>query len=632
MGTILTQICEEILGGCKLGIAEALDSLSCEEGGGKLRCRRVHLILSLPTGYGKSTISLVLAKALEKHGHATNFARVIHVAPTRALIEDLHRRAKDMGIGSAVQYSYAPMDSKAPYFLPRLTITTYDSYTLNLYKAVIAERRSEYGHFELPRFAIYSALTHLDEYHLLALGDDEGDDTTVAWTTLKTTAKQLASAGAQLILSTATPSKPLEEDLATALKAYSPPGTKVLSIHVVPSQGTAARNRNCDKIGGAGRVATYRCRLSDDLEYTLVEVVEELDSPNIELRGITSRELETEAKRLVEATRGRSCNCTPQLLVVANTVNRAAEIYRRLKSAGIRTCLVHGRMTTEHRESVLNRARNGECETLVTTQVIEVGVDLNACSIITDAAPLPSLVQRIGRVLRKPDCAGQRGEALVITDAPHHPYDRDHVEKTLKLLEEHHWRICLKQPYGCGGAIGYAQLIDRVYPEPPQTDPKLEAALKALDEDVYTTKKDLYAVLDQVCGLVRTTALMTLAAPGYNLGEPDTLRDKLLTVASTALISLVKKAEDPCKLLRCRNGDPIGIISIPGEAGGRELVEAPVPKLGRILRRLHEAQSEPEVNRELCRAARGLTVAVDGKLGELVALVLNHYDEELGLA
>ena len=624
---------EELYREARPGIRKALEELGCEESSGKVRCRRVHLLLNFPTGYGKSTISIVLGRMLQERP-TTNFARVIHVVPTRSLVEDLWRRAK-AHVRGAVQYGFAPMDIKAPYFLPPLTITTYDSYTLNLFKAAIAEPGSEYGHFELPRFAIYSSLTHLDEYHLLAFSDDEeGDDAEVAWTTLTTAIRQLASAGVQLILSTATPSRALEEELAKTLATYSPRGTRVVTIHVVPSIGVAASNRQCERTRCSGDLCEYTCRVrvgSHDVEYTLVEVVDNPPAPKIEIGEIKRSQLVEEVKKLLKED--PCCGCAPRLLVVANTVRRAVEYYEELRRQGIETCLIHSRFAGRDRERVLESVK--QCDVLVATQVVEVGVDLNACSMVTDAAPLPALVQRAGRVLRSPNCANCVGKILIITDVDHKPYDAEQVQLTIDQLRGMEWRICIKQPYGCHNRPGYADLVNRLYQSPPRTNAHLEAALTMIDDDAYSTRHDLEPVLKKICGLVRTSALVTLAAPGYDLSHVDKLRESLLTVSGTTLFNTLRSVNgDICRVLKCSSDGIHAIFAAADPRGGRRIIEAPSKRLRNLLEKAYQRSRDVQsFNKAICSRLRNYVERVDGSLGELVAIVVNQdaYSGEKGL-
>lgn len=603
--------------------------------------RRVHLILSMPTGYGKSTISLVLAAAIERCGASAEFARLIHVAPTRSLIGDLAERAGRAGLRGYVQYAFAPMDVKAPYFLPRFTITTYDSFMLNMYKAVIAEPRSPFGHFEMPRFAIYSALIHFDEYHLMAYGDDEeADSESTAWTSLVTTVRQLASAGVQLILSTATPSTALEEELAGVLADSSPPATEVVSIHVVPAKGSAAQGRSCRHQQSQGKVHVYGCTTQRGSPYTLVEVEEQWPTPRLRVKEIGEDRVVDEVKRLL-ATQG-CCGCMPKVLLVANTVGRAVDYYDQLTDAGVKACLLHSRMTSDHKDRVLRDVTCGRCDVLVATQVVEVGVDLNACHLVTDAAPLPSLVQRAGRVLRHAGCADCTGEVLVVTGQNiHRPYPQQTVDDTVKLLRSRGWKVDLKSPYG---AQGYAPVMQQLFPGPPDVNTWLQTSLIWLDRDIYTTKVDLNAVLDEVCGLVRSQALVTVAPPNVidlvnslpTAGSFNQVVQQFFTISATTLWSLLNNKGGICSVFMC-SGDRIhSVVAATDGRGGREIKIQPHERIYRMLEgavNTCKGKGGACFNRVICRRFRRVGWGDPSRYVEVVALVLadNAYDQVKGL-
>lgn len=123
-------------------------------------------------------------------------------------------------------------------------------------------------------------------------------------------------------------------------------------------------------------------------------------------------------------------------LVVLNTVDRAVEVYRALeksfsgkdgKKAAAGTSpampelhLIHSRFRPLERQGWRDRFLNKHASTpeanriIVSTQVIEAGVDLSARCLITDLAPWPSLIQRFGRVARY----GGEGSLTVLTQEP----------------------------------------------------------------------------------------------------------------------------------------------------------------------------------------------------------------------
>ena len=108
-------------------------------------------------------------------------------------------------------------------------------------------------------------------------------------------------------------------------------------------------------------------------------------------------------------------------LVVLNTVERASEVYRALQSditlSGTDIRLIHGRFRPNDRESwrcFLRPDMKGDNRIIVSTQVIEAGVDISVPLLISELAPWPSLVQRLGRCTRR----GGSGN-VVIADFEH---------------------------------------------------------------------------------------------------------------------------------------------------------------------------------------------------------------------
>ncbi|HSQ40663.1 MAG TPA: DEAD/DEAH box helicase [Fibrobacteraceae bacterium] len=108
-------------------------------------------------------------------------------------------------------------------------------------------------------------------------------------------------------------------------------------------------------------------------------------------------------------------------LVVLNTVDSAVKLFGQLQKLNKKTSvdlrLVHSRFRPAERstwrQAFLQRDAviPSEGRIIVATQVIEAGVDISACTLITDLAPWPSLVQRFGRCARY---AGESGNAVVL--------------------------------------------------------------------------------------------------------------------------------------------------------------------------------------------------------------------------
>ncbi|MCL4697473.1 MAG: Fic family protein, partial [Burkholderiaceae bacterium] len=143
------------------------------------------------------------------------------------------------------------------------------------------------------------------------------------------------------------------------------------------------------------------------------------------------------------------CGAGGPTLVVVNRVARAVEVFDCLTkiigkdSALHRTelRLVHSRFRPAERafwrEAFLNRAAcaPGTDRIVVSTQVVEAGVDMSSALLLTDLAPWPSLVQRFGRAAR------WSGQAQVIVvdgeakdDKAAAPYAKAELDAALDAL------------------------------------------------------------------------------------------------------------------------------------------------------------------------------------------------------
>ena len=102
-------------------------------------------------------------------------------------------------------------------------------------------------------------------------------------------------------------------------------------------------------------------------------------------------------------------------IVILNTVTRAQNIFkelkRRLKDSNTKLLLLHSRFYSEDRKETeddlkvwFGKDAEKSDVILVTTQVVEAGIDISADNLHTELAPLNSIVQRAGR------CARYEGE------------------------------------------------------------------------------------------------------------------------------------------------------------------------------------------------------------------------------
>lgn len=120
-------------------------------------------------------------------------------------------------------------------------------------------------------------------------------------------------------------------------------------------------------------------------------------------------------------------------LVIANTVDRARDLFVALRKAKTpaSVVLLHSRFRRAERDANLERALaqpEPAGTIVVSTQVIEAGVDLTSATLFTEVAPWSSLVQRFGRCNRRGEDEGARIFWVALPDDPkeqakvHKPY------------------------------------------------------------------------------------------------------------------------------------------------------------------------------------------------------------------
>jgi len=178
--------------------------------------------------------------------------------------------------------------------------------------------------------------------------------------------------------------------------------------------------------------------------------------------------------------------------VVLNTVRRARMAFEALRrDDGRDAVLLIGRVRAPDRDRLLDAWRDrlvlgrdrGKAEPcfVVATQCIEVGVDFDVDAMVTEAAPLPALLQRAGRV----DRAGELGTSRIVIVCPS---ERVAGEGALKPGQidplyggavAHTWRFLTERAGpGAAPAKGRGKARTAGPPEIPLDGPALLAALR----------------------------------------------------------------------------------------------------------------------------------------------------------
>jgi len=136
-------------------------------------------------------------------------------------------------------------------------------------------------------------------------------------------------------------------------------------------------------------------------------------------------------------------------LVIVNTVNRALEVFKQLgrKKPEAELVLVHSRFRPADREEKVRQllsAPGPAGSIIVSTQVVEAGVDVSARTLFTDLSPWASLVQRFGRCNRCGEYAEADAAQVYWLDLPEdekkqdalsRPDEREHLLKARELLK-----------------------------------------------------------------------------------------------------------------------------------------------------------------------------------------------------
>jgi CRISPR-associated endonuclease/helicase Cas3 len=121
-------------------------------------------------------------------------------------------------------------------------------------------------------------------------------------------------------------------------------------------------------------------------------------------------------------------------LVVLNTVDAARSVYKHLRGGAHPCTLLHSRFRGVERGALMAAVvDHPEGRVVISTQVVEAGIDLNAAALITEAAPWPSLVQRAGRCNRT-GRLNSDAELLWIPPARALPYEQGDVDATCAQL------------------------------------------------------------------------------------------------------------------------------------------------------------------------------------------------------
>jgi CRISPR-associated endonuclease/helicase Cas3 len=199
---------------------------------------------------------------------------------------------------------------------------------------------------------------------------------------------------------------------------------------------------------------------------------------NVNIKGLREGEKYEFIERWIEERMEKYS----RVIVVFNTVRDAVEFYRRIKIKDVPKLLLHSRFNEIDRERKIDeliKLEKMKKYIIISTQVVEAGVDISSNLLISELAPINSIVQRIGRFLRyegehegevliwyEVDDNGDLKKSIIDSKDKYKVYSYDltkrTLEKLLSALEEGGMNLHIPS---LKNITGYRDIIDVVYLE-----------------------------------------------------------------------------------------------------------------------------------------------------------------------
>jgi len=420
-------------------------------------------ILRLPTGYGKTLIGLAPALYQIARNDWRYFRSLTYVLPMRALcsqVAENTRRYVHRILSSQVEsLSIREFHGGAVFsgrFSGDIIVTTYDTF-------VYAYARKLGAMLDYPAGTLATSLIVLDEAQMIQ------DEEFYSYTLLKKILKAFIDSGIPVLLMTATLPEKIKQTL------FSNMGLE----EFYPSSEDLAR----EEFKGFITEIQYRRDILD--VNTIEESIEEYEK----LFGDYPR----------------------RVFVVFNTVERLRNTWEDLHLQSktekepvfkhYKIICLHGRQKNIERRYKIGKVERlcgnptirlntieSERIILLSTQVIEAGLDISGDLLVTELAPVDSIVQRIGRCGR---FRGEKGVVVITEVESSQPYPRDLIEASRKTIREAGQNITKKlQDYEI-----VSELINNVYKEwtPREIEPDLLRYIIYLEKSLGPLNGDLEA-------------------------------------------------------------------------------------------------------------------------------------------
>jgi CRISPR-associated endonuclease/helicase Cas3 len=422
-----------------LGLAERICRL-LEDG------KTSGVVLMAPTGFGKTRASPIILRLAREKGLASN---LIHIVPTRALVREIYREkfacVKDFSVGYQSQ-DKLEHNGKSSFYLRDIVVTTLDSFLWNIYRIPVAEvskvvREKSQGHYYPVLSSILTSIVVLDEAHIY-LGGSEN-----SWAFVTAVLYALSRYKVPFLMETATfPSRLLDLVLRRADVDKGSVGV----LYVCSSRSCNEQVRTLENLG-------FNVDIVSPSEGYYSRACLKWQVRRARWSDIIAETRELGKERLV--------------LAVLNTVGRAIKFYEKLDLPD--KVLIHGALSEGDKRSsyhTLEKFRSARRGVVVATQVVEVGVDVDASILVSDVAPLENLAQRAGRLCRGLYSTSRKCEPQIILVEPegrfgHGVYSDVLAARTYEELwrdnraEQVDWRLLDSS----GRTLSYVDVLETIY-------------------------------------------------------------------------------------------------------------------------------------------------------------------------
>jgi CRISPR-associated endonuclease/helicase Cas3 len=382
------------------------------------------LLIRLPTGYGKTVVGET-PLVYQVVNDDWSFSRgLTYVLPTRALTHDVaDRLSRNLCKFGITDIKELHGESDTTDFYADVSVTTFDTF---LY--AFARRTHDY-HLERPAGVIATSYVVFDEAHMLQ------DEYLYSHNVMNKVLLSLNEAGVPTIIMTATMPKIIE-------------------------------NVIFEKIGEPLRVPDDLNEFKEDISSYrgLIKKVEFKKGVKL-IDYLSSQDFYNELKE------------KKRILIIANTVQRAIEAFKIIESnmeKSWKVILLHSRLRLDERKrrekfakkllqakikcdrcsredialpiyiDANNEILCDECKSVnsseiskvivVTTQVVEAGLNVSCELLITEVAPADSLVQRAGRCARN---VGEKdGYCVIVEPVNFEPYPPNLIKNSSEILNK----------------------------------------------------------------------------------------------------------------------------------------------------------------------------------------------------